>query len=56
MNFKLILIVFGAVILFFGISSSYGMGINMLPIGLGFCLLMIGLCMKNPKKEMINDV
>ena len=49
MNLRMTLMVVGAVIFGYGVMTST-LGIKILPLGLGFCLFAIGLCVKNPKK------
>ena len=54
MNRRIALMALGAIIFGFGISSD--LGIRMLPVGLGFLIFVIGLCIKNkPKPQTIGS-
>jgi len=44
MNLKMSLMVVGAVIFGYGVATS-DLGIKVLPLSLGFCIFVIGLCM-----------
>lgn len=47
MNLRVALMIIGGIIFGFGISSD--LGIRVLPLGLGFLIFVIGICIKNPK-------